>query len=108
MLQAKYKLGGECQVQFYLNDTEVTGECSKYCTNILTTCTVLSLSLYLSLSHVRKEDKSLSHVVDHVHIHVMTLLQLPHVPYCKPGYECPTGQVSYELIIEHSHIIMIA
>ena len=34
------------------------------------------------------------------------LIQLPHVclPYCKPGCECPTGQVSYELIIEHSHI----
>ena len=36
------------------------------------------------------------------------LLQPPHVcvPYCKPGCECPTGQVGYELIIEHSHIIV--
>ena len=36
------------------------------------------------------------------------LLQLPHICllYCKPGCECPTGQVSYELIIEHSHIIV--
>ena len=50
--QAKCKLDicGGCQARFYLNDTEVTDECSKYCTNILITCTVLSLSLSLSRS----------------------------------------------------------
>ena len=36
------------------------------------------------------------------------LLQLLYVrlPYCKPGCDCHTGQVNYELIIEQSHIIV--
>ena len=34
--QAKCKLDicGECRARFYINDTEVTDECSKSCTNI--------------------------------------------------------------------------
>ena len=49
--QAKCKLDicGECQVQFYLNNNEVTNKCTKYCNNILTTCTVVSLSLFHSV-----------------------------------------------------------
>ena len=65
--QAKYKMDicNEChgrQVGFNLllqlqgtiifNDTEVTGECSKYYINILTTCTVVSLSLFFSHSNM--------------------------------------------------------
>ena len=36
------------------------------------------------------------------------LIQLLYVclPYCKPGCDCHTGKISYELIIEHSHIIV--
>ena len=51
-------------------------------------------------------DKSLSHGVDYVWNDA--LLQLPHVclSYCKPGCDCHTGKVSYELIIEHSNIIV--
>ena len=47
-LSSNLILCGECQAQFYLNDTEVRDECSKYCTNILTTCTVVSVSLIMS------------------------------------------------------------